>query len=150
MHKYLPKYEEAFSHLWLCKCSILNFLKFEENLILFSISVIRPQNVLNVYFTTLHYHFYILRMNCVHSLWAVSETSILFNENHGGHFSLQSQKEKKCLKRSFGTPRPSEVLHKILNWIILAWHYLFIILNFTKTTKKNPRTNFFISFIILN
>ncbi len=32
-------YEEAVSHIWLCNCSILNFLIYEENLIFFSISV---------------------------------------------------------------------------------------------------------------
>ncbi len=26
------QYEEAVSHIWLCKCSILNFLIYEENL----------------------------------------------------------------------------------------------------------------------
>jgi hypothetical protein len=37
--KYFPIYEEAVGHLWLCSCSILNFLKYEENLIFFFISV---------------------------------------------------------------------------------------------------------------
>ncbi len=37
--KYFPKYEEAVSHLWLCNCSSLNFLIYEENLIFFFISV---------------------------------------------------------------------------------------------------------------
>ncbi len=36
---YFPIYEEAVSHIWLCKCSILNFLIYEENLIFFFISV---------------------------------------------------------------------------------------------------------------
>jgi hypothetical protein len=31
MRKYLTKYEEAVSHLWLCNCSILNYLIYEEN-----------------------------------------------------------------------------------------------------------------------
>ncbi len=35
MRKYFPIYEEAVSHLWLCNCSILNFLMYEENLIFF-------------------------------------------------------------------------------------------------------------------
>jgi hypothetical protein len=39
MRKYLVKYEEAFSHNWLCNCSLLNFLIYEENFILFFISV---------------------------------------------------------------------------------------------------------------
>ncbi len=39
--KYLPKYEEAVSHIWLCNCSTLNFLIYEENFILFFISVRR-------------------------------------------------------------------------------------------------------------
>jgi hypothetical protein len=39
MRKYFPIYEEAVSHLYLCNCSILNFLIYEENLIFFFISV---------------------------------------------------------------------------------------------------------------
>ncbi len=39
MRKYFPIYEEAVSHIWLCSCSILNFLIREENLIFFFISV---------------------------------------------------------------------------------------------------------------
>ncbi len=39
MRKYFPIYEEAVSHIWLCNCSTLNFLIFEENLIFFFISV---------------------------------------------------------------------------------------------------------------
>jgi hypothetical protein len=35
MRKYLTIYEEAVSHIWLCNCSILNFLVYEENLIFF-------------------------------------------------------------------------------------------------------------------
>ncbi len=35
MRKYFPIYEEAVSHIWLCNCSILNFLIFEENFIFF-------------------------------------------------------------------------------------------------------------------
>jgi hypothetical protein len=31
MRKYFPIYEEAVSHIWLCNCSILNFLLYEEN-----------------------------------------------------------------------------------------------------------------------
>ncbi len=31
MRKYLTIYEEAVSHIWLCKCSILNFPVYEEN-----------------------------------------------------------------------------------------------------------------------
>jgi hypothetical protein len=38
MRKNLPKYEEAVSHIWLCNCSILNFLIYEENIIFFFIS----------------------------------------------------------------------------------------------------------------
>ncbi len=40
MRKYFPIYEEADSHVWLCNCSILNFLIYEENLIFLFISVI--------------------------------------------------------------------------------------------------------------
>ncbi len=41
MRKYFPIYEdeEAVSHIWLCNCSILNFLIYEDNLIFFFISV---------------------------------------------------------------------------------------------------------------
>ncbi len=35
MSKYLTIYEEAVSQIWLCNCSILNFLIFEENWIFF-------------------------------------------------------------------------------------------------------------------
>ncbi len=41
MRKYLRIYDEAVSHIWLCNCSILNFLIYEENLIFFFISVWR-------------------------------------------------------------------------------------------------------------
>ncbi len=34
-----PIYEEAVGHIWLCYCSILDFLIYEENLIFFFISV---------------------------------------------------------------------------------------------------------------
>ncbi len=33
MRKYFPIYEEAVCHIWLCNCSTLNFLIYEENLI---------------------------------------------------------------------------------------------------------------------
>ncbi len=39
MRKYFPIYEVAVSHIWLCNCSILNFLIYEENLIFFYIIV---------------------------------------------------------------------------------------------------------------
>ena len=39
MRKYFPIYEEAPIHIWLCNCSILNFLIYEENSIFFFISV---------------------------------------------------------------------------------------------------------------
>ncbi len=39
MRKFFPIYEEAVRHLWLCNCSILNFLIYEENLIFFFLSV---------------------------------------------------------------------------------------------------------------
>ncbi len=39
MPKYFPIYEEAVSHIWLCNCSTLNFIIYEENLIFFFISV---------------------------------------------------------------------------------------------------------------
>ncbi len=40
MRKYIPIYEEAVSHIWLCICSILNFPIYEENLIFFFISAV--------------------------------------------------------------------------------------------------------------
>ncbi len=40
MRKYFPIYEEAVSHIWLCSCSILNFLIYEE--ILFSFLSVHP------------------------------------------------------------------------------------------------------------
>ncbi len=39
MRKYFLIYEEAVRHIWLCSCSILNFLIYEENLVFFFISV---------------------------------------------------------------------------------------------------------------
>jgi hypothetical protein len=50
MHKYFAIYEEAVSHIWLCNCSILNFLICQENLIFFFISVISMEicSLLNV------------------------------------------------------------------------------------------------------
>ncbi len=42
MRTYFPIYEEAVSHIWLCNCSILNFLIYEENLIFLFISVYSP------------------------------------------------------------------------------------------------------------
>ncbi len=38
MRKFFPIFEEAVRHIWLCNFSILNFLTYEENLILFFIS----------------------------------------------------------------------------------------------------------------
>ncbi len=38
MRKYIPIYEEAISHIWLCNCSVLHFPIYEENLIFFFIS----------------------------------------------------------------------------------------------------------------
>jgi hypothetical protein len=43
MRKYYPIYEEAVRHILLCNCSTLNFLLYEENLIIFFISVGRMQ-----------------------------------------------------------------------------------------------------------
>ncbi len=45
MRKYLLIYEEAVIHIWLCNCSILNFLIYDENFILFFISayLLSPQ-----------------------------------------------------------------------------------------------------------
>ncbi len=44
MRKYFPymRIEEAVSHIWLCNCSTLNFLLYEENLIFFFISACSP------------------------------------------------------------------------------------------------------------
>jgi len=40
IRKYLTTYEEAVSHIYLCNRPLLNFIIFEENFILFSISVL--------------------------------------------------------------------------------------------------------------
>jgi hypothetical protein len=40
IRKYFPIYDEAVSNIWLCNCSILNFLIYEENLFFFFISVL--------------------------------------------------------------------------------------------------------------
>ncbi len=37
--KYLVIFAEAFTHIWLCNCSLLNFLTYEETFLLFFISV---------------------------------------------------------------------------------------------------------------
>ncbi len=42
MRKYFPIYKEAVSHIWLCNCSNLNFLKYEETFILFFITAADP------------------------------------------------------------------------------------------------------------
>ncbi len=42
MRKYLVIYEEAVSHIWLCNCSLLDFLIYEENFVFFFISVTYP------------------------------------------------------------------------------------------------------------
>ncbi len=39
-HKYFTIYEDTVSHIWLCNCSILNFLLYADNFIFFFISVI--------------------------------------------------------------------------------------------------------------
>ncbi len=39
MRTYFPINEDAGSHIWLCNCSTLKFLTYEENLIFFFISV---------------------------------------------------------------------------------------------------------------
>ncbi len=39
MRKYLTIFEEAVSHIWLCNCSIMSFLIYEEKFIFFFISV---------------------------------------------------------------------------------------------------------------
>jgi hypothetical protein len=39
MRKYLVIYEEAFSHIKLCNCSLLDFLIYEKNFVFFFISV---------------------------------------------------------------------------------------------------------------
>ncbi len=43
MRKYLTIYEEPVSHIWLCNCSILNFLIYEENFSLFLMYVTEIQ-----------------------------------------------------------------------------------------------------------
>ncbi len=50
LHKYLTKYEEAVSYIWLCNCSILNFLTYEENVIVLcfiSVAIFRMNSMLN-------------------------------------------------------------------------------------------------------
>ncbi len=47
MRKYFPIYEEAVGHIWLCNCSTLNFLIYEENLIFFFISVYMVHNCMH-------------------------------------------------------------------------------------------------------
>jgi hypothetical protein len=39
MRKYFPINEEAVRHIWICNCSILNFLIYEKNFILFFINM---------------------------------------------------------------------------------------------------------------
>ncbi len=39
MRKYFTIYKKAVNHIWLCNCSILNLLIYDENLIFFFISV---------------------------------------------------------------------------------------------------------------
>ncbi len=46
--KYFPMSEEAVSHIWLCNCSVLNFLIFEANLILLFISVCAEKEIVGV------------------------------------------------------------------------------------------------------
>ncbi len=50
--KSLHPNEEAFSHIWLCNCSILNFLIYEENFLFFFISV----HVHNLHTSCCFYH----------------------------------------------------------------------------------------------
>ncbi len=38
MRKYFSIYEEAVSHIWLCNCSIMKFLKYGEDFLFFFIS----------------------------------------------------------------------------------------------------------------
>ncbi len=45
MRNFFPVNEEAVCHLWLCNCSIVNFLIYEENLIIFFISVASSASV---------------------------------------------------------------------------------------------------------
>jgi hypothetical protein len=51
MCKYFPIYEEAVSHIWLCNCSTLNFLIYEENIIFFFISVGLCRLRMTIYWT---------------------------------------------------------------------------------------------------
>ncbi len=62
MRKYFPIHEEAVSHIWLCNCSIINFLIYEENLIFIFITV--PLAILRV-FLVLYRHFF----HCVQKIW---------------------------------------------------------------------------------
>ncbi len=43
MRKYLLIYEEFVSHIWLCNCSLMNFLLYKENLIFLLISALYLQ-----------------------------------------------------------------------------------------------------------
>ncbi len=46
IRKYLNIYEEAVSHILLCYCSLLNFLIYDENFIIFFISVVCKLNTI--------------------------------------------------------------------------------------------------------
>jgi hypothetical protein len=57
MRQYFPIYEEAISHIGLCNCSISEFPLYEENLILFFISVVTATS-----WTLTLYHFQGVKM----------------------------------------------------------------------------------------
>ncbi len=55
----LGKYEEDISHMWLCNCSILNFLMYEKNLIFYLISAVSPKQLEHLYSTMRHHSNYV-------------------------------------------------------------------------------------------
>ncbi len=60
MGKYLVIYEEAFCHKLLCNCAILNFLLYEDNFILFFISVSIRESGWSKNFFVCTYLYYII------------------------------------------------------------------------------------------
>jgi len=83
MLKYFPIYEEAVSHIWLCNCSILNFLIYEENLIFFfisekkQISTNKESKLCSIYGT--FYHCYRFYSNVVSEYSETSEKPLIVN-----------------------------------------------------------------------
>ncbi len=86
MRKYVPMYEEAVSHIWLCNCSILNFLIYEGNFLFFFISVdyssILQFSTYNATFLNSFTYFLCYRLN--------SDASQIFKSiTYGTHYFYQ-------------------------------------------------------------